>query len=153
TPTFLPPGSHLALVNSSLHDKHHTRGRRGMRTLFRKSAFVGVMSAVLTAGMVALALPAAAPDAPAAYSPDSPPRAHNQGWMGWLANNAPLSTLTLPGTHDSGASRAGGDPTLTQSMTLSAQLMAGIRAWDIRLDKAPDGKLRIAHGIIPQGQD
>jgi 1-phosphatidylinositol phosphodiesterase len=104
--------------------------------------------------MLALALPAAAADATAAYSHDSTTGATNQGWMGWLPNNALLSELTLPGTHDSGASRLGDDSVVTQSMALADQLNAGIRAWDIRLGKDPiDNRLKIYHNFVWQGQD
>lgn len=38
----------------------------------------------------------------------------------------------IPATHDSGASLAGGDAVLTQSLSLANQLNSGIRGWDIR---------------------
>ncbi|RSM36453.1 hypothetical protein DMA12_40200 [Amycolatopsis balhimycina DSM 5908] len=123
-----------------------------MKKLTRMSMFAGVTSAVVSTTLLALALPAAAADATAAYSHDSTTGATNQGWMGWLPDSAPLSELTLPGTHDSGASRSGGDIALTQSMTLGEQLNAGIRAWDIRLGEA-DGRLKVYHGVVSQGQD
>src|SRR5689334_21158267 len=122
-----------------------------MRTLSRKSAYAGVVSAALTVAMVALAEPAAAADVTAAYSHDPTTCATNQGWMGWLPDDAPLSALTLPGTHDSGASRSGGVIALAQSLTLLEQLNAGIRAWDIRLGQDPvDGRLKIYHGVAEQ---
>lgn len=124
-----------------------------MKTLIRRSASAGVTAVVVTAGALALALPAAAADVTAAYSHDSTTGATNQGWMAWLPDNAPLSELTLPGTHDSGSYRFGGDIAFTQSMTLNDQLYAGVRAWDIRLGKAIDDRLRVYHGDVLQGQD
>src|SRR5689334_1670075 len=88
-----------------------------------------------------------------AYSHDSSIGASNTDWMARLSGSTPLSQITMLGTHDSGASRAGGDIALTQSMSLQTQLTSGIRAWDIRLAGDSNGNLVIYHGIIKQGQE
>jgi 1-phosphatidylinositol phosphodiesterase len=123
-----------------------------VKKLFRSSAYVGILAAVLAAASVALATSASASTTDA-YSHDSTIGASNPAWMSWLSSNASLSELSIPGTHDSGASRAGGNIVLTQSMSLPEQLKSGIRAWDIRLGQDADGRLKIYHGIIQQGQD
>ncbi len=76
------------------------------------------------------------------------------GWMGYLVaeNDALLSAITIPGTHDSGTS---GLNSLTaswcQSMTIQQQIEAGIRFLDIRL--VPEGQdFRIWHGDYEEGK-
>lgn len=59
----------------------------------------------------------------------------NSDWMSELPDNALLGSLSLPGTHDSGAYNFGGPTTETQSMNIHEQLQAGIRALDIRLGR------------------
>lgn len=122
------------------------------KNLIRRSARAGILLAGLTALGVALATPASA-HATDGYSHDSTIGATNTDWMMWLPNKTLLSELSIPGTHDTGASRFGGDAALTQSMDLQEQLKSGIRAWDIRLKKESDGRLRIYHGIARQGQE
>ncbi|HET9143936.1 phosphatidylinositol-specific phospholipase C [Actinophytocola sp.] len=101
---------------------------------------------------LAFAAPAAAHET-AAYSHDSTIGLTSTDWMRSLSGTRSLSSLSVPGTHDTGASVAGGDITLTQSMNLATQLSSGIRAWDIRLGKDGSGRLKIYHGISRQGQD
>jgi 1-phosphatidylinositol phosphodiesterase len=72
--------------------------------------------------------------------------------MARLPGSTLLSEMSVPGTHDSGASVFGGDIAFTQSMGLAAQLNSGIRAWDIRLGES-SGRLELYHGIARQGQD
>ncbi|MFI5843159.1 phosphatidylinositol-specific phospholipase C [Catenuloplanes sp. NPDC051500] len=86
------------------------------------------------------------------YSHDSTIGLTNTDWMSALPGTRPLSELSVPATHDTGASRAGGDIALTQSMSLSEQLKSGIRGWDVRLGMH-EGRLKIYHGIALQGQD
>jgi 1-phosphatidylinositol phosphodiesterase len=121
------------------------------KKFYRRSARVGILLAGLTALGLAVATPASA-HASDGYSHDSTIGATNTDWMAWLPNKALLSELSIPGTHDTGASRFGGDAALTQSMDLQEQLKSGIRAWDIRL-KEESGRLKIYHGIARQGQD
>jgi 1-phosphatidylinositol phosphodiesterase len=87
------------------------------------------------------------------YSHDSTIGVTNTDWMASLSSDASLSELSLPGTHDSGAYKTGGDIVFTQSMGLREQLQSGIRAWDIRLKTESNGRLTVYHGISRQGQD
>jgi 1-phosphatidylinositol phosphodiesterase len=57
----------------------------------------------------------------------------NSNWMAGLDGRHPISRLSLPGTHDTGAYNFGRETTETQQMNAAEQLKAGIRAWDIRL--------------------
>ncbi len=69
-------------------------------------------------------------------------------WMKSLNDTLPVSSISMPGTHDSGAIR-GGKALRTQSTTIVQQLEAGIRAFDIRL-KNRKGKLGVYHSIVFQ---
>jgi 1-phosphatidylinositol phosphodiesterase len=60
----------------------------------------------------------------------------NSDWMSELPDDAVLGSLSLPGTHDSGAYNFGGPAVETQSMNIDQQLKAGIRALDIRLGRS-----------------
>ena len=61
----------------------------------------------------------------------SPPR-QAADWMGALPSHLRLDALTIPGTHDSGATR-GGTWVTCQEMTIAEQLAAGVRHLDIRV--------------------
>lgn len=85
-------------------------------------------------------------------------RANN--WMAYMPNNAQISQLNLPGTHDSGtAFMAAGMPTSKgqcQEKTIREQLDAGIRAFDIRVGSRSKGgpysnypwNMEICHGAL-----
>lgn len=127
----------------------------GEYTVIKKHRIVaraGVLVAALAGLSLVLNTPAGAEETPA-YSQDSTIGLTAPSWMGRLSDSTRLSELSLPGTHDSGASVFGGDIAFTQSMSLATQLDSGIRAWDIRLAKNADGRLVIYHGIAQQGQD
>ena len=70
-------------------------------------------------------------------------------WMGDIADNALLSALSIPGTHDSGAYRSGliADMGKDQTYDIADQLAMGVRFLDIRL-VLKKGKLGVYHGII-----
>ena len=72
--------------------------------------------------------------------------------MAALPDSAPLSTLTIPGTHDSGAQH---EPAAgiaqTQTLTFADQLIAGVRFFDVRCRNFDDQFL-IYHGSIDQSQ-
>lgn len=77
-------------------------------------------------------------------------------WMEHLDDNAYLSQISLPGTHDSatGEGWTGGLGTLfgpsmglTQELTIAQQLDCGVRAFDLR-PCIVDGELVINHGIL-----
>ncbi|MDI3407427.1 phosphatidylinositol-specific phospholipase C [Streptomyces cavernicola] len=71
-----------------------------------------------------------------------------QEWMAGLADGAALSSLTIPGTHDSGA-RFGGPWSECQNTTVAEQLNSGIRFLDVRC-RAIDGSFAIHHGAAYQ---
>jgi len=84
----------------------------------------------------------------AAYNHDSAAVANNPAWMAAMSGSATLSTLNLPGTHDT-MSVKGGDIGENQSMGLRAQLDSGIRALDLRT-KHINNDFTMHHGIINQ---
>lgn len=69
-------------------------------------------------------------------------------WMKWVPDATSLSQLSIPGTHDSLAFY-GGDLAQTQTLDLTEQLNAGIRAIDIRCRHIED-VFAIHHGVIFQ---
>lgn len=123
-----------------------------MKALRRALARAGVLLAVSVTVGASLATNAAAHTTDA-YSHDSTTGMTSTDWMSWLHPGNPLSQLSLPGTHDTGAYVWAGDITETQSMDLAEQLKSGIRAWDIRLGyEATSKRLRVYHGDTLQGQ-
>ncbi|MDG4859483.1 phosphatidylinositol-specific phospholipase C [Streptomyces sp. T-3] len=71
-----------------------------------------------------------------------------QDWMRALPDGTPLPTLTIPGTHDSGA-RFGGPWAECQNTTIAQQLASGVRFLDVRC-RAIDGSFAIHHGAAFQ---
>ena len=65
----------------------------------------------------------------------------NKNWMEPIDGKRPISTLSIPGTHDSGTSGLPEQPAAifrgehTQNFSIPAQLLDGIRAFDIRLKR------------------
>lgn len=63
----------------------------------------------------------------------------NADWMGRIDGQRPVSTLSLPGSHDSGTASLNESPVLTAAQTqhfsVPDQLRDGIRAFDIRLKR------------------
>ena len=89
----------------------------------------------------------------------SNPNPLNPNWMSTLSDDAKITELSLPGTHDSWAGHQSNyyNPqwsTRTQGMDLEEQLNAGIRALDIRvrclLDNLADDycTFTIHHGTV-----
>jgi len=72
-------------------------------------------------------------------------------WMKRLPQNALLSSLSIPGTHDSGALHNGLSFGFArcQTLTLKEQLDSGIRFLDIRCRHQRD-RFQIYHGVIKQ---
>lgn len=64
-------------------------------------------------------------------------------WMSCVQDTVPVCRLSIPGTHDSGASRARRQ-LKTQATSIPEQLQRGIRAFDIRLGKKGN-KLGVFH--------
>ena len=77
-------------------------------------------------------------------------------WMGQLDDDAYLSQISIPGTHDSATGEGwtgflgemvGPSMGLTQELTIAGQLACGVRAFDLR-PCVVDGVLAINHGIL-----
>jgi 1-phosphatidylinositol phosphodiesterase len=128
----------------------------GSSGILLRLRFAVILAMWLPAAAVPLLVSWTAPVASAhdssGYSHDSTNGATHTGWMANIPDELRLSELSIPGTHDTGAYEFGGDIALAQSMNVSNQLNAGIRAMDIRL-KIDDGELMVYHGIAPQGLD
>lgn len=86
------------------------------------------------------------------YSHDSGIGYTNTNWMGTLPDGMKLSTLSIPGTHDTMAYQFSTscdiitDIVRTQTMDLETQLNSGIRVLDIRLRHAADNAFALHHG-------
>ncbi|XP_048009417.1 1-phosphatidylinositol phosphodiesterase-like [Megalobrama amblycephala] len=74
------------------------------------------------------------------------PENYAVGWMETLDDEKLISTITIPGTHES-LSLYGGPPAECQAWSLENQLMAGIRYFDLRVSGE---NLKIKHGWIDQ---
>ncbi|EJR80236.1 phosphatidylinositol-specific phospholipase C [Bacillus cereus] len=81
------------------------------------------------------------------YSHDKEIGYTNPNWMSKINDDVRFSDLSIPGTHDTMSIGYGGDIAQTQSMSLNAQLDAGIRYIDIRC-RYTDGSFAIHHGPI-----
>jgi 1-phosphatidylinositol phosphodiesterase len=95
-----------------------------------------VLGSALTAAFALMTAPPAA-----AVSAASVDRA---AWMAALPDSAPLTALSLPGTHDSGA-WTGSVWSRTQDLTLAGQLASGVRFLDVRTRHYRDA-FTIHHG-------
>ena len=81
-------------------------------------------------------------------SDSSLPSIYNLSWMKNIPDNIKLSEITIPGTHDS-CSLYGICCARTQAWTLSEQMKAGIRFFDIRL-RLYNNTLRAFHAFVDQ---
>lgn len=81
--------------------------------------------------------------------------AQAEDWIGWVENEAYISQLSIPGTHDSATGEgftgflgtiAGNSSALTQSKTIAQQWDCGVRAFDLR-PALSGGSLEIYHGV------
>lgn len=68
-------------------------------------------------------------------------------WMSTLKDNAMLSEIAMPGTHDSGAYKRFVDSVKTQTLNFSQQLEYGIRVFDIRVRHTSD-RFALHHGSV-----
>lgn len=68
-------------------------------------------------------------------------------WMQTVADQVPLLRMSIPGTHDSASVGYGGDIAQTQSMSITKQLVGGVRYLDFRCDLV-DGGLQLHHGFV-----
>ncbi len=82
-----------------------------------------------------------------AYSHDAAISYSNADWMRAVPGGRLLRDLSVPGTHDTMTYTVGDPITQTQSMSLTDQMNAGIRALDIRCRRI-DNRFAIHHGIV-----
>ncbi len=74
-------------------------------------------------------------------------------WMARLDDSTPINQLSIPGTHDSGATHSIGDVAgKCQSLSIEEQLKIGVRFLDIRLQLVGDD-FRVVHSFVDQGAD
>ncbi|KAK9961433.1 hypothetical protein ABG768_009221 [Culter alburnus] len=78
----------------------------------------------------------------------NPPANYKIGWMETLDDEKLISTITIPGTHESMALH-GGPPVECQSWSLENQLKAGIQYFDLRVSLS-GFELIVMHGPIYQ---
>ncbi|MEU2832791.1 phosphatidylinositol-specific phospholipase C [Streptomyces lavendulae] len=71
-----------------------------------------------------------------------------QDWMAGLADSTPLQRMTIPGTHDSGATK-GGLYVACQNTSIAQQLDSGIRFLDVRC-RVTGGSFAIHHAAFFQ---
>ena len=69
-------------------------------------------------------------------------------WMSSLPDSRSLAEITIPGTHDSGAT-VNNSLSKCQNLSIAEQLSIGVRFLDIRL-KLQNDQLNVYHGIISQ---
>ena len=67
-------------------------------------------------------------------------------WMKQIKGETPICKISIPATHDSGA-LLGGAALQCQDITISEQLNAGVRGFDIRLQAEPNQKLGVYHSV------
>ncbi|KAF7555798.1 hypothetical protein G7Z17_g1892 [Cylindrodendrum hubeiense] len=79
-----------------------------------------------------------------AYSFDAD-LAHHPTWMGDIPDEVPITSLSIPGTHDTMTYTIGSEGLQCQNWNLSMQLDAGLRYFDIRA-RLRDDELQIYHG-------
>jgi 1-phosphatidylinositol phosphodiesterase len=86
----------------------------------------------------------------AAVHPIEQASADRSGWMSKLDSTAAINTLTIPGTHDSGALYSfAGVSGKCQSVSIAEQLKMGVRFFDIRL-KLEHNELKVVHSFVDQ---
>ena len=80
-------------------------------------------------------------------------RADRSDWMADLDDDASLNSLTIPGTHDSGALHSLAEISgKCQSLSVEEQLKIGVRFLDIRLQLV-DNELKVVHSFVDQLTD
>ncbi|KAI4761029.1 PLC-like phosphodiesterase [Aureobasidium sp. EXF-12344] len=81
--------------------------------------------------------------APLAKEPG--PLPHLADWMCFLPDDVPVSSMSIPGTHDSAAYMSTWPFVSTQTLTTTQQLDAGIRYFDLRCGIVKD-EVQMVHG-------
>ncbi|HEY2513832.1 MAG TPA: phosphatidylinositol-specific phospholipase C domain-containing protein [Polyangiaceae bacterium] len=71
-------------------------------------------------------------------------------WMGAIGDSTSLAALSIPGTHDTGATHESAPGTLkTQDLSVPDQLAAGVRYFDIRVENLAN-KFEVFHTTLDQ---
>lgn len=79
--------------------------------------------------------------------------ADRSAWLADIGDGVSLSSLSIPGTHDSGALHSIADISgKCQSLSIGEQLKAGVRFLDIRLQLSGN-KLKVVHSFVDQMTD
>ena len=79
--------------------------------------------------------------------------ADRSDWMRRLDDSASLNSITIPGTHDSGALHSIAEISgKCQSLSIEEQLKIGVRFLDIRLQLV-DNELKVVHSFVDQLTD
>ena len=80
-------------------------------------------------------------------------KADRSDWMAALDDDMSLNSLTIPGTHDSGALHSLAEISgKCQSLSVEEQLKIGVRFLDIRLQLV-DNELKVVHSFVDQLTD
>jgi 1-phosphatidylinositol phosphodiesterase len=88
-----------------------------------------------------------------AVAPMQRASANNSDWMKALDDSASLNSLTIPGTHDSGALHSIAQISgKCQSLSIKEQLKVGVRFLDIRLQLV-NNELKVVHSFVDQITD
>lgn len=78
---------------------------------------------------------------------------NGKNWMKNIDDATPITTLSIPGSHDSGAFHSIGDLSgKCQDMSIFDQMNAGVRFFDIRLQQR-NNELKVVHSIVDQNLD
>ncbi len=73
-----------------------------------------------------------------------------QDWMKNIDDSTPITSLSIPGSHDSGALHSIADLAgKCQDLSIYEQLQTGVRFFDIRL-KQDNNALKVVHGFVDQ---
>lgn len=70
-----------------------------------------------------------------------------ENWMAYISDDAPVTSLAIPGSHDSGCYDKMGYLGTTQNLPIAEQLVRGVRYFDIRVNDSNKGPV-IFHGPI-----
>lgn len=70
-----------------------------------------------------------------------------ENWMSYISDDTPVTSLAIPGSHDSGCYAEMGYLGETQNLSIGEQLARGTRYFDIRVNNSKDGMV-IFHSII-----
>ena len=106
-----------------------------------------IIASVITATLCVASLFAALPITTSSST------SNGKDWMKNLSDTALVTSMSIPGSHDSGALHSIGDLSgKCQDLSIYNQLQAGARFFDIRLQQR-DNKLKIVHGIVDQELD